>query len=111
MGDIDLTIISRVLFDVKKISEAPDRTVLEDRARTRDVPFEIVRKEEAKIKYKAIETLSGDIYLIQNPAAWRFDEVNGGTYYRPKPQFVMSYKDAKSRAQDKPADPNREWGV
>jgi len=60
----------QVLPDYKPISQAP---------RSADEPGRL---------YKSIDDL-GNVFLIANPATWKYDEASR-TYYRPEPQAMGS---------------------
>lgn len=97
---IDLSVLERVLLSTKKISEAPKNPYV-------DEPSEECiewKKQERKNLYKSIETLTGNIFLIQNPDAWLTYVKEGKRYrVRPKPKLVLTYDQAVQEARKTPA--------
>jgi hypothetical protein len=94
-------LLDSVLPEFKKISEAPTRAEIEAEAESLGIPYEEMLKLEAQKKYKAADS-SGNIYLIQNSAAWE-QRVRQGEplpwYVRPKPEFKFSAADVKRQVK------------
>lgn len=82
MATVDLSIIERVLPEVPKVSEAPSDVDLDAR------------------RYKAIDTRTGDIYLVGNPHCWiTFIDDKGRTWKRrPAIEIALTYSEAQSAA-------------
>lgn len=93
-----------VLPDYDSILKAPNRFQLEMIARQRGVDIEDVLSAERKKQYKSVDLATGNIYLIQNPAAWL--QV-GNKFVRPKPQFQCSLSQARSYAGARPVKKGR----
>lgn len=74
---IDLEIIHRVLPEYDAISKG-------------DI-------SPTKNKYKSIDTRTGDIYLINHPDVWE-KSADENTRYRPEPELVMTYEEARNAA-------------
>jgi hypothetical protein len=106
-------ILDVVLFEYRKISQAPSRHQLEERADAEKLPAEEIFNEEKKKRYKAIDLSSGNIYLIVNPAVWPQEithELIGknadGTekteeivwVKQPPKKFVMTYAEAVKKS-------------
>lgn len=82
--DLLHSVLYRILPDYEPISKAPTE-------RTRD-PIEVNRL------YKSIDN-HGNVFLIQNPAAWAFIQKGGkGYFHRPKPVFKYSWEQANQLA-------------
>lgn len=93
--EIDLTIIDRVLQGYKKVPTDPPSLDSD-----RDA-WEVREREK---RYKAIDSKSGIIYLISNPAAWRsyYNQSGSLVRVRPAPQQVLTYAEAQKQAQETP---------
>jgi len=74
-------VLSRILPQYKRISEAP-REVLN-------------AEHERGQLYKSIDNF-GNVYLIVNPAVWDF---NGKSFYRPAPFYKYNWEEAKQAAK------------
>ena len=81
-----------VLPDYQPISKAPDAADLAAIAQRTGVSLEEVMNAERRKKYKALDNVTGGVYLIQNPAAWTFD---GKSYNRPEPEYQCSIGEAR----------------
>lgn len=75
--------LNSVLSQYPSITAAPSLADLQALAIKKRLPIEAIKKDERLIKYKSIER-NGDIYLIQNPAAWEYD-VERKAFIRPLP--------------------------
>ena len=78
MSDLD-----NVFTQYPNIAAAPTLADLHALAKQKKVSLEAVKKDERLVKYKSIDRY-GDISLIQNPAAWEYDEKTK-SYIRPLP--------------------------
>lgn len=78
MSDLD-----NVFMEYPNISTAPSLADLQALAIVKKVSMEAVKKDERLVRYKSIDRY-GDVSLIQNPAAWEYDEKTK-SYIRPQP--------------------------
>ena len=91
--------IDDVLPDYEPISKAPTLVDLIRRATNIGVDLDVVLERERDRKYKSLDTATGAIYLIQNPACW----LNlGNRYVRPKPEYQCSLTDARKYSGQSP---------
>ena len=81
---LDLSILYKVLPEYFVIGEG-------DKDGAKDVP------------YKAIDSRTGDIFLIQHPKFWASETRLDGSFWkiRPKPKFMMSYEQARDQTRPK----------
>lgn len=86
------SILDDVLPDYKSVLKAPSLAQLEAIAREQNLDFEIVIRQERTRKYKAIDSSSGNVYLVQNPAVW---ESTGNGYLRPQPEFQFGIAEGR----------------
>jgi hypothetical protein len=93
------SLIDDVLPDYEAISKAPTLVDLIRRATNIGVDLDVVLERERDRKYKSLDTATGAIYLIQNPACW----LNlGDRYVRPKPEYQCSLTDARKYGGQSP---------
>lgn len=80
-------LLKTVLPQYQFISEAPK------------TPNDYQRQQEKHKKYKATDS-AGNVYLIQNPAAWEddFRDDQQPIKIRPKPELIMTFADLKKAA-------------
>lgn len=85
-------ILDLILHDYRKISEAPLDVLEENKA------------YERTKKYKSINSQTGNIYLIRNPAAREifYDDEGRKHFIHFNPEFVMTYDQAKKASEGKP---------
>ena len=95
---INYAILDRILPEYKKISQAPNLS---------DVVNEYAERQKL---YKSIDSRTGDIFLVQNPAVWARNAA--GDLVRPAPKFVMKYDEAVLAARDSNKSEAKEgWGI
>ena len=85
-------ILESVLPEYKLIRDAKPMSQLTEFCATDKQVCQVIERERA-VKYKSLDSL-GNIWLIQNPAVWEYEE---GYYKRPKPILAMSASEVKSR--------------
>ncbi len=113
----DLSIINTVLPGFPKISLAPSSDAIKSRVpeiknTTAEETIKQIAKtkkefqKEREIRYKAIDTRTGNIFLIANPAAWEFHIDDHAREFKVRPAAVleMTYAQAKKAAEEKPFD-------
>jgi hypothetical protein len=86
------SILDDVLPQYDSILAAPSLSKLLAEAVSRGLDLEEVLKEERQKRYKAVDTSTGSIYLIQNPACWQSSTTG---YVRPKPEYQCTLSDAR----------------
>lgn len=90
-------IFDRIIPEFERVSRAPDFSTFKERA-TSEENLAIIMQQEAKKKYKAIDTRTGDVFLMQNPAlmSYQIHLAKGEriTIKRQIPEFYMSHLDA-----------------
>lgn len=95
-------IFNRIIPEYGRVSEAPDFSTLKERATSEENLAQIMQ-QEAKKKYKAINTKTGDVYLMQNPAlmSYQIHLAKGERIVvkRQIPEFYMSHLDAMELAR------------
>ena len=93
------SLLSSILPEYKRISEAPTLSMIEELEDKRGLKPDTLVKLEREKRYKSMDW-EGNVHLIQNPAVWEFSEDERGsrTYYRPQPQKVMTHRQATEAA-------------
>jgi hypothetical protein len=64
--------LNSVLSQYPNITSAPSLADLQALAIQKRLSIEAIKKDERLVKYKTIDRY-GDVYVIQNPAAWEYD--------------------------------------
>ena len=105
-------ILSSVLPNYEPISKAPTIGAIEEYADAHKIDQDLHLKRESEKRYKSIDSNTGDIYLIQNPACWEmiFRKSDGTRDYDKEsrgqfntriciiPPLAMSFSEARKGA-------------
>ena len=86
------SLLDDILPNYESILRAPNLADLHNRADQMGVDIDHVFEAERQKRYKSLDSATGGVYLIQNPAVWLID-ANG--YRRPPPQFQCNIADAR----------------
>lgn len=86
------SLLDDILPEYQSIVRAPTRADLIAEAKRRGVDEDFVFDEERRRRYKSLDTATGAVYLVANPATW-IETPRG--FVRPPPQLQFNLSEAR----------------